>query len=152
MASVYDNIVTSITSLLSGVKYSDGSALYQQVFDGEPKTFENMSPVATVSMIPPFSSHRHTAGGGKIKESSHFQVVTYLDLTDEARAEALLRYVIVNVLPVFQQHVALNGVTGVVSSKIGQSFPAYLQVQKLLYRAFVFQVEVEVEYFVSVQN
>lgn len=152
MTNVYDNVVSSIITLLSGIKYSDGSNFYQLISDGEPKNFENMTPVATISMIPPFTSQRHTAGGGKVREASRWQIVTYIDLTDESRAESLLRYVVTTVLPVFQERATLGGVDGVVSSKVGQSFPAYLQVQKLLYRAFVFQIDVEVEYFVAVQN
>lgn len=144
----YDNVAAGIIALLKTVTYTDSSSFYQQVFDGEPKNFEDITPTVTVSMIPPFDSHRYT-GGGKIKETSRWQLVTYLDLDDQQKAEQLMRYVASTVVPLFQEKVQLGGVTGIFSSRVVNAFPAYLPVQKLLYRAFVIQLEVQGEYFVE---
>ena len=151
MANIFDNVAAAIIGYLQSLKYTDNSTFYQQVYDGEPKNFENMSPVATVSMVPPFHSERYTAGGGRVKETSHWQIVTYIDDTNQPKAEQLLRFVVSSLPPIFQAHVNLGGVASVVTTKVGQAFPAYLPVQKLLYRAFVMQLEVVTEYFISVE-
>lgn len=132
--------------------YLTGAGVYTTVEIGAIKDWTSAWPLAEVMFIEDDSTH--FAHSGKIRDAQGFRVTSAVNFTQQTPPNAVAQLINIRdtIIPIFQQHAYLGGVSGVQDSRVkpGSAKISFMLVNGDDYLVHEFIVEVHQTYNVPI--
>jgi hypothetical protein len=112
-------LLPNTQAILNAIQsYLQSSGVYTIVEQGAVKDWTGQAPLAEVMFIEDDSEHY--AHGGKIRDTQGFRVTSVISFTSQTPPQAVAQLITIRdtIIPTFQQHAYLGGVSGVMDSRV----------------------------------
>lgn len=146
-------LLPNTQAILNAIQtYLTGAGVYTTVEIGAVRDWTNAWPLAEVMFIEDDSAH--FGHSGKIRDSQGFRITSAVSFTHQTPPSAVAQLITIRdtVVPIFQQHAYLGGVSGVQDSRVkpGSAKISFIRLGEDEYLMHEFIVEVRQTYNVPI--